>query len=703
MGTPSRRGGRALRAPAIAAALAAAATLAGGVRAAADPAPPAAAAPLTITNLLAPVELSDVRISPAGDRIAYVTTHDKVDELVVMDLKTRKGKVLIRTRKPNPREEKAQLRQHISYVRWKSADRLVATVSVPSNLDLNTPEMIEAPVHLVLDANGNEPSRPINMKNPGKRSARIDLSSIADPLRDDPDHILMTFLVTLDEIEIDKVDIRDGSRVVLERGDPDTVEYGVDRKGNIVTRYVQHMDGSVTVQGRAVGESHWKKIFDISRKTLKAASEWQFLAFGGPDVIYVTAKPLVGTQGDTQEVRTYDLKTGTLGPAVWSHPKYDVDDIVVGEETGELLAGCYWADVYQCDFKDQVLAANLKGLAKFFDNARSLSIVSKSSDDKTWILHVSGSDEPGTYFLYDVAAHHVEPLGEQWTSLIAERLGRMRRFDYQARDKTPLFAYVTEPPGAGKGPLPLIVMPHGGPEARDYLAFDTWVQFLATRGYVVLQPNFRGSSGFGRKFAEAGHGEWGGRMHDDVTDAVRALIATGRVDPSRICIVGASYGGYEALWAAHAEPDLYRCAVSVDGLSDLKTDMAWERHFGADSLVYKYWLKSMGDPQTDVDRLISRSPVTYAKTWTTPLLLIHGDKDDIVDVAQSRILDRALEAEHKPVRYIEIKKMGHGPGTDEETTRVLSEIESFLAEHLRSAQTPAPTTSPPKPAAPAST
>jgi dipeptidyl aminopeptidase/acylaminoacyl peptidase len=183
-------------------------------------------------------------------------------------------------------------------------------------------------------------------------------------------------------------------------------------------------------------------------------------------------------------------------------------------------------------------------------------------------------------------------------------------------------------------------------------------------------------------------------MHEDVTDAVKALVAAGRVDPARICIVGASYGGYEALWAAHAEPELYKCAIDVDGVSDLKTALNWERRFGADSDGYKYWVKAIGDPKTDADRLAAISPVTYAKTWTTPLLLIHGDKDEVVDVAQSRIMKRALDAQHKPVRYIEIKQMGHGPQTDAETTQVLTEMDSFLAQYLRPEPAPSPAAAP---------
>lgn len=692
----------------FAAGLALALTLAGSAAATEDAAkPPIAAAAtsvpaaqLSIKDFLADATYSHVRLSPSGDKLAMVKSDGEIDELRIIDLKTSKFRVLFRTRKAEPREHKQKIRQEISYVHWKTETRLVVSISSPTEApNLGIHFLLQVPVHVILSIDGQVSAVPINEKNVGKKSATLEISEILDVLRHDPDHLLVAFRQDLGRFQVERVDVRDGSRVVVERGDPSVIGYGVDRKGFIITRDVEHSDGSITVQGRAPGENRWTKIFDINKKSLKFLSEWELLSAGPSGVLYVKSKPNGPDQGDTKVVRTYDLKTATLGPIVWSHPKFDVDNIITGEETGELLAGCYWADVYQCDFKDPVLAANLKALSKFFEGKRSISIVSQSDDDKHWVLRVSGPEEPSVYYLFDVKAHNIEPVANAMPRMNADSLGSMRRFEFKSRDGTALFAYVTEPPHAGAGRLPMVVLPHGGPEVSDHYAYDTFAQFLSTRGFVVLQPIFRGSGGYGRKFAEAGYGEWGGRMHDDVTDAARAIIASGRVDPGRVCIVGASYGGYEALWSAHAEPALYRCAVSIDGLSDLRTEMNWERRYGADSSVYKYWLRSIGDPKVDENKLLARSPVQYAKTWTVPLLLIHGGSDDNVDVAQSRIMKRALEAEHKAVRYVEIRHMGHGPETDAEWTQVLTELEAFLAPHLNASAPAAPA----KPAIAAST
>jgi dipeptidyl aminopeptidase/acylaminoacyl peptidase len=534
-------------------------------QAAVEPAKPVAAEPLTLKAFLAPPTLSMPKLSPSGRSIAIVRRVGELDQLLRIDLPDFKTTLLYQTHPLSKLLVDQKFREQISFVDWKSNDKLVISVDIP--VVLTEVGTITAPVHMILNADGS--AAPVYLNAAVKAGkARVDLSWMQDLLKDDPDHVMIGVRRDLNTIQLDRVDIKDASRTLLETGDDSVIAYSTDRKGDILTRTLEHDDGSLTLQGRAVGQTKWTKIFDFRRKQQRELAKYDWLGLGEEGTLYIAAKPETSAEGDTKVVRTYDLKTQTLGPVVWSNPTYDVESIVQEEESQRFLAGCYWVDTLQCEFKSPKLTANLKGLNKFFDGKRSLFIVSQSDDDAQWILLVTGPDEPGSYYSYDVKAHDLQQLGSIYPELAAERLGQMRRFEFKARDGAPLFAYVTEPPGGPKGPLPLVVMPHGGPEARDHFAFDQWDQLLATQGYVVLQPNFRGSDGFGRKFAEAGYGEWGGRMHDDVMDATRALIAEGRVDPKRICVVGGSYGGFEALYAAAVEPSTFRCAVSIDGVSD---------------------------------------------------------------------------------------------------------------------------------------
>ncbi len=254
-------------------------------------------------------------------------------------------------------------------------------------------------------------------------------------------------------------------------------------------------------------------------------------------------------------------------------------------------------------------------------------------------------------------------------ALLTTTRPRATVINYKARDGKELTGYLTAPAAADpKAKLPLVLMPHGGPEMRDSLSFNPWVQYLVARGYAVFQPNFRGSAGFGRAFAESGYGEWGRKMQDDLTDAVKTLVDQGPVDPARMCIVGASYGGYAALAGAALTPDLYKCAVSIAGISDLEDFIGWrKRNWGSDSEGYTYWLKAIGDPDKDEARLREVSPLAQAGRIKIPLLLIHGNEDFIVPIAQSKAMKKALDKTGRKTELITLKDEGHSYWSDRQT------------------------------------
>ena len=209
------------------------------------------------------------------------------------------------------------------------------------------------------------------------------------------------------------------------------------------------------------------------------------------------------------------------------------------------------------------------------------------------------------------------------------------------------------------------------------------MQYLVARGYAVFQPNFRGSDGFGRKFAESGYGEWGRKMQDDLTDGVKTLVDLGAVDPARVCIVGASYGGYAALAGAALTPDLYKCAVSIAGISDLDDFIGWrKRNWGSDSEGYTYWLKAIGDPDKDEQRLREVSPLAQADKIKIPVLLIHGDDDFVVPIAQSKAMKKALDKSGHKTELITLKDEGHSYWSDDNEKLTMSAIDNFLWQHL---------------------
>ena len=310
-----------------------------------------------------------------------------------------------------------------------------------------------------------------------------------------------------------------------------------------------------------------------------------------------------------------------------------------------------------------------------------VEIESRSADNKRVIVEVDGPSTPTTYYLVDYAAKSADIVGEQYPGLADKPQGAVRQFDYTARDQYPLFGYLTIPPGAAEKNLPLVVLPHGGPESDDEPYFDWWSQFLAARGYAVLQPQFRGSTGLGDAHRLAGRGQWGLRMQDDVTDGVKALIAQAIVDPKRVCIVGASYGGYAALAGAAFTPDLYACAISISGIADLTEFLAWNEKMSSDeSDSFHYWRDSIGDSLDS--RIAEKSPARSANTIRVPILLLHGTNDSVVPFAQSEMMANALKAAGRPYQFIPLEGEDHWLSTSATRIRMLSEIEKFLAANL---------------------
>ena len=299
------------------------------------------------------------------------------------------------------------------------------------------------------------------------------------------------------------------------------------------------------------------------------------------------------------------------------------------------------------------------------------------------IVKVDGPFQPSAFYLLDRSTHKATKIATTYRELTQADLGQVKPYPYKARDGLDIPGYLTLPPGKQPKNLPVVIMPHGGPMARDSLGFDWWAQFLANRGYAVLQPNFRGSSGYGEKFLEAGYGQWGLKMQDDVTDGVKKLIADGIADPKRICIVGGSYGGYAALAGAAFTPDLYACAASWAGVSDLGEFLRTRsQDYGRDFAMISSWSHFIGDRYDDSDKLDAASPAKNAARIKCPILLMHGTADSTVRINQSEIMRRALERAGKKVEFIEFEKETHYMETADTRIRVLQALEKFLAANI---------------------
>ncbi len=343
-------------------------------------------------------------------------------------------------------------------------------------------------------------------------------------------------------------------------------------------------------------------------------------------------------------------------------------------EDGQTLLG---VSTTRADGKVHWVEPSLVELQAQFDKAvpdRRTRILSFSRDRQKMLVSVSAPDMPGSIYYYDAADGVLTKVAEMNDALARRRLAPVKLVSYKSRDGLEIEAILTLPKGSNGQNLPFIVMPHGGPWARDGLFYDYWAQFLAFKGYGVLQPNFRGSTGYGTAFMRAGEGQMGLAMQDDVTDGVRWAIKQGIADEKRLCIVGASYGGYAAMWGIAKDPDLYRCAISIAGVASLRAEV---NDFG-DMLnggrAKDAWRRMTPD-------FNAVSPINAVDRIKTPLLLIHGKRDVTVDVSQSERMNGRMKGAGKTVSYLPLPLADHYFTRQEDRTALLKAMGDFLDTH----------------------
>jgi len=337
------------------------------------------------------------------------------------------------------------------------------------------------------------------------------------------------------------------------------------------------------------------------------------------------------------------------------------------------------------EFYDPEIQASVQAMMDKFSGARVVP-VAWSDDWKQIIYSVFEGTTAGSYVLQDRTDDSYRVIASARDDIDAAAIGEVSGITYKARDDLTIPAVLTWPPGSAsetRTNLPLVVMPHGGPSSYDSLRFDWMAQYFANRGYLVLQPNFRGSSGYGAEFERAGAGEWGGKMQDDISDGVQALINSGMADPDRVCIVGASYGGYAALAGGAFTPDLYKCVVAVAPVSDVNRMLRDEAsQYGSRHWVVDYWKNQVGDPKKEKARLEQISPVNAAEAFKAPVLLIHGRDDTVVPISQSRSMETALKRAGKDVTMVEMKGEDHWLSDGDTRIEALHAMSDFVDSHI---------------------
>jgi dipeptidyl aminopeptidase/acylaminoacyl peptidase len=468
-----------------------------------------------------------------------------------------------------------------------------------------------------------------------------------------------------------RVDLETGAAVVVQPGQRGVYSWYADGDG-VVRVGVDYGERRTRIYYRASAAAPLSLV--ETRRNLEDDSVIDAVRF-----VTNTSRGIIVTNAETGRfaVYDYDFATDTRGATLFSHPDVDVTRAVYGTD-GQLDGVVYEDDRPRVRWLNQDAERLQARIDRALPEHTNL-IINRSRDGNRVLIFSTAADDPGTYYVFDQAARQMALFASPYDTLVGRSFAPVRAVQYRSRDGLTIHGYLTLPPGRGERGLPLIILPHGGPFLRDSWSFDPEVQFLASRGYAVLQPNFRGSTGYGRSFVERGYGQLGGGMVNDMEDGMDWLVREGIADRGRVCIMGSSYGGYAAMWGAMRSPDRYRCAISFAGPTDLRAMLRHDRRFFlARRYARERRLELQGEDRLDLNDI---SPLRHPELLRVPLLLGHGEQDPTVPVEQGRRFIRALTRNPTRVESIFYPKSGHGFSDASESADWMRRIETFLAQH----------------------
>lgn len=510
-------------------------------------------------------------------------------------------------------------------------------------------------------------SNSVQLTNYGKSTTKI-----VDKLENDENHILIAANKRdLKVFDIYKLNINDGSLEMVSQNPGNITNWVTDHNGSL--RVAIKSDGvNTTVLYRQNEQKPFKKLFTNNFKD-------EFIPFFfSYDNKYLYAASNIST--DKLVIVKYDPEEKKTIDVVFSHPEVDVERLLASDKEQKITGVSFttWKREYKFfDDSTKYLYDELhKKLAGY-----EIVIESKDKSEERMLIRTFSDRSMGAYYFYDLSTNEFKKLADVSPWLHEENMARMKPIRYKSSDGFTIHGYLTLPKGCEPENLPVIIFPHGGPWFRNSWGFDNTAQFFANRGYAVLQMNFRGSTGYGREFFEAGFKQWGGKMQDDIAEGVNWLIRQNIADPERIAIYGASFGGYSALEGLTKNPDLYSCGICYSGIPNLFTFLnsvpAYWKPFRA--MLYEM----VGNPKTDSLMLHNSSPYYFIDKIKVPVLFAHGAGDTKSDITEIDSIVENLKKRNINVTYMVKENEGHGFRNEENRIELFKKIEKFLAKNLK--------------------
>jgi dipeptidyl aminopeptidase/acylaminoacyl peptidase len=630
---------------------------------------PAAAEPPSVEELFQPARFFNMAISPDGKTIAALAPVGAHQNLVILNAETKK---------PTPITNFDD--RDIVQARWISSKRmLVQTGSLGvSAFDYRGGALyaidLDASEGRMISEGGVDEQSSAGLRFTGRQ-----LIFVRTLPGEGDDIIAQEYVGGMDGRiqagDLFRVNTRTGRRTSISFGKPDageTEDWVVDKKG-VARVQVAHDGGKQRIHYRSGPDAAWVKLDEFK----EIGQGWTPLAVAEDDKTLIVSD---GRNRDKAAIVRYDPATKTFGEVLAAHPQVDLTVLV--RQQGEPFGVQYDADRYGVAWFDEELARVQSLLDKALPDAVNRFSWSR---DRTRFLVLSYSDvSPGSFYLLDTKTKKMEWLVDRSPQIKPKLMAHMKPVRYAARDGLEIPAYLTLPPGSDGKNLPLVMMVHGGPWVDgDEWGFIPEVQFLAARGYAVLQPNFRGTTRYGWKHFSSGFGQWGLTMQDDVTDGVKWAVAQGIADPKRVCIYGASYGGYATMMGLVKDPDLYRCGVNYVGVTDINLFLTatWTDYAQRDFLKYNMDVL-MGEATKDPAKAKAISPSEQARRIKAPVLMAYGAADYRVPIEHGQRMKAALEAAGQHPIWMVADGEAHGFG-DMKNQKVFYEaMAKFLDENI---------------------
>jgi dipeptidyl aminopeptidase/acylaminoacyl peptidase len=432
-------------------------------------------------------------------------------------------------------------------------------------------------------------------------------------------------------------------------------------------------DGGMNLVGRRPGATaeQWEVFLEVDSDDALGTAPVGFTADGNS--LYL----LSSVDANASRLLRVDLGTG-VATVLAQDPQYDVSGVMSNPDTKEIQMVSFTKARTEHVVIDPSIADDMQAIAQI--QPGDFTFLGRDHADRTWLVGFTVDDGPVAYYAWDRAAKEATFLFHHQPALSQYTLASMEPFSFTARDGTEIHGYLTFPPGVERSNLPAVLMVHGGPWARDSWGFNAEAQWLANRGYVSVQVNFRGSTGYGKEFVNKGNKQWAAAMHDDLIDAVDHVVAQGWVDRERVAISGGSYGGYAALVGATFTPDVFCCAVDVVGPSNLKTLIESIPPYWAP--IVAQFHERVGNPETEADLLWERSPLSKVDQIRIPILVAQGANDPRVKQAESEQIVNAMRDKGIDHVYLLFGDEGHGFAKPENRMKFFQTAEQFLAKHL---------------------